>query len=139
MNTRRPERYPVREGPVKWQEQTPFIYNILINLLLYIFPGIGNQYQEYLEKLNDANLSDEERKYYEDAISFLESEELTGSNTEVKETALFTYEVTSDIDNEIRNFITSMAKIHFVTNFQSMKNVIRIRNSKKAVFNVRKK
>ena len=40
------------------------------------------------------------------------------------------------IDNEIRNFITSIAKIHFVTNFQSMKNVIRIRNSKNAVFNV---
>jgi len=83
---------------------TPFIYNILINLLVYIFPNIGNQYQEYLLKLEDPNLTDEERLFYEENITFLEAEGLDESKVIVTETEnLFEYEVRADIDDILFN------------------------------------
>jgi len=79
---------------------TPFIYNILINLLVYIFPNFGNQYQLYLAKLSDPTLTDDERKFYEDNVAFMEAEGLTVSNVNIIESSnVFEYSVEADIDD----------------------------------------
>lgn len=40
------------------------------------------------------------------------------------------------LDNKIRNFLTSLSTLHFVTNNDSMKRVVKITGNKKNVFNV---
>ncbi|MFK5883481.1 MAG: hypothetical protein QM489_03970 [Candidatus Izemoplasma sp.] len=80
---------------------TPFIYNVLINLLMYIFPNVGNQYQEYLIKLKDPTLTDNKRKYYEENIAFLESEGFDKTYVNVIEDDLFSYIVEADLDEKV--------------------------------------
>jgi hypothetical protein len=82
---------------------TPFIYNILINLLVFLFPSIGNQYQEYVAKLLDPTLTEDQRLFYEQSIRFMEMVGLNVTRVIIEEIDVFRYTVSADIDSDVFN------------------------------------
>lgn len=81
---------------------TPFLYGILINLLVFLFEGITNQYQELLDLVNSSDLTEDERNAILQDISLLQELGLTSSLVEVEEhpTEPFKYSVSADFSKD---------------------------------------
>lgn len=77
---------------------TPFIYGILINLLVFLFEDISNQYKELLAILESADIPDDAREQILYDISVLSEFGLTSSFVEVHEDPIdpFKYTVSAD-------------------------------------------
>ncbi len=81
---------------------TPFIYGILINLLVFLFEDITNQYKELIDLVESGDLSEDEKAAILDEISLLREVGLTSSFVEVTEDPVdpFKYSVSADFSKD---------------------------------------
>lgn len=82
---------------------TPFIYAILLNLLVYLIPSIKSEYQRLLDLITDPSLTPEEIQEIQDVLGFMVSEGLTAVESEYEEVSEFTYNITASAPIDVFN------------------------------------